>query len=113
MKTVTLQICSREEWNQRILQAFEGEPQLPTITFESPALLFKVLSGKRWDLLQVMTGAGSMTIREVARRADRDVKAVHSDVQRLLKAGILDKTEDGKVEFPFDALHVDFTLRAA
>ena len=113
MNTVTLQVCSREEWNQRILQAFEGEPQLPTLTFESPALLFKILSGKRWDLLQIMTSAGPMTIREAARRVGRDVKAVHSDIQGLLKAGILDKTEDGKVEFRFDALHVDFTLRAA
>ncbi|MFO7884657.1 MAG: transcriptional regulator [Desulfobacteraceae bacterium] len=113
MKVLTLQISTKNEWNQQILNAFEGEVQPPTITFESPALLFKILSGKRWDLLQVMAGAGPMSIREAARHAKRDVKAVHGDVQRLLKAGIIDKTKDGKVEFPFDALHVDFTLNAA
>ena len=113
MNTVTLQVNSCEEWNQHIVQAFQGKPQQPTITFESPALLFNVLSGKRWELLQVMTGSGPMAIREVARRLERDVKAVHGDVHMLLKAGILNKTEEGKVEFPFDELHVDFTLRAA
>lgn len=113
MNTVVLQVNSREEWNQHIIQAFQGESQQPTITFESPTLLFNVLSGKRWDLLQVMTGSGPMAIREVARRLGRDVKAVHRDVHMLLKAGILNKTEEGKVEFPFDELHVDFTLRAA
>ncbi len=113
MKVLTLQISTRDEWNQQILNAFEGEVQPPTIAFESPSILFRILSGKRWDLLQVMAGVGPMGIREVARQANRDVKAVHSDIQRLLKAGIIDKTKDGKVEFPFDALHVDVTLKAA
>lgn len=31
-----------------------------------------------------MTGQGEMTIREVARRVDREVKAVHGDVQAVL-----------------------------
>ena len=43
----------------------------------------------------------------------RDVKAVHSDVQMLLNVGILQKTDKGQIEFPFDALHVDFMLKAA
>jgi hypothetical protein len=42
-----------------------------------------------------------------------DVKAVHGDVRALLHAAILRKTETGKVEFPFDAVHVDFKLQAA
>ncbi len=46
-----------------------------------------------------MAGARPMGIREVARQANRDVKAVHSDIQKLLKAGIIDKTQDGKIEF--------------
>jgi hypothetical protein len=38
---------------------------------------------------------------------------VHGDAHALLAAGILRKTEDGKIEFPFDAVHVDFLLEAA
>ena len=113
MKVLTLQISTRDEWNQQILDAFEGEVQPASITFESPALLFKILSGKRWDLLQLMAGAGPMGIREIARQSNRDVKAVYRDVQRLLKAGIVDKTKEGEILFPFDALHVDFMLKAA
>lgn len=113
MRTVTLEIASQEKIRQRFLQAFEGEPQGDFISFESPELLFKVIAGKRWGLLKVMTGAGPLTIREAARRMERDVKAVHGDVQVLLKAGILQKTENGLVVFPYDAVHVDFMLRAA
>jgi predicted transcriptional regulator len=48
----------------------------------------------------------------VARRVGRDVKAVHGDVTALLHAGILDQAEAGVV-FPYDAVHVDFTLTNA
>lgn len=113
MRTVTLGVASREKINKRLLKAFEGKRQGTFISFKSPALLFKVLSGKRWELLKVMTGSGPMSIREAARRLDRDVKAVHGDVHVLLKAGILQKTAKGQIEFPFDAVHVDFMLQAA
>jgi len=113
MKSVTLEVSSREKINSRLLRAFDGEAQGQFLSFESPELLFKVISGKRWDLLKIMTGAGAMTIREAARRMGRDVKAVHGDVQALLKAGILQKTEKGQIIFPYDAVHVDFILKAA
>ena len=113
MRTVTLGISSREKINKRLLEAFKGKPQGTFISFESPALLFKVLSGNRWDLLKVMTGAGPMSIREAARRLSRDVKAVHGDIHVLLNAGILQKTDNGQIQFPFDAVHVDFMLQAA
>jgi predicted transcriptional regulator len=113
MRTVTLGISSREEANRRFLRSCEGEPQGVFISFESAALLFKVLTGKRWELLDMMTGAGPMTLREAARRLGRDVKAVHGDVHALLDVGILQKTDNGRIEFPFDAVCVNFTLKAA
>ena len=113
MHTVTLEVSSREEANQRFLRAFEGESQGEIISFETPALLFKVLTQKRWELLSMMTGAGPITLREAARRVERDVKAVHGDVHALLNAGILQKTEDGRIVFPFDAVRVNFVLQAA
>jgi predicted transcriptional regulator len=113
MRTVTLAVSPREKINRRFLSAFDGEPQGSFISFESPELLFKVISGKRWDLLKVMTGAGPMTIREAARRLERDVKAVHGDVQALLKAGLLQKDDNGRIIFPYDVVHVDFMLQAA
>jgi predicted transcriptional regulator len=40
------------------------------------------------------------------------VKAVHGDVQTLLNCGVLDKTEDGKIVLPYDAVKVEFLLKA-
>jgi predicted transcriptional regulator len=113
MRTVTLEVSSREEANRRLLRAFEGQPQGAFISFETPALLFKVLTQKRWELLSALTGVGPLTLREAARRVERDVKAVHGDVHALLSAGLLQKTAEGQILFPFDAVRVNFVLKAA
>ena len=71
------------------------------------------MTAKRWELIRMMTGAGPLTIREAARRVDRDVKGVHGDVHILLNAGILRKTEESLIIFPYDAIHVNVMLHAA
>src|SRR5512139_2321946 len=83
------------------------------ISFASPEVLWKVLTAKRWELLKALCGAGPVSIREAARRVDRDVKAVHADVTALLLAGVLDRTESGQIEFPYEAVKVEFMLEAA
>ncbi len=114
MKTVTIDVRPLADTLGDFNLAWKsGKASAPRISFESPELLFKVLSGKRWELLNAMTGAGAMSIREAARRVERDVKAAHGDVTALLNAGILSKTDDGMIVFPYDAIHVDFMLKAA
>jgi predicted transcriptional regulator len=112
MTSVTLSIASREEVSRRAAAAFRGEAQGAHISFNSVDLLWQTLTKKRWQILRAMTGQGALSIREVARRVGRDVKAVHGDVTALLHAGILDQAEAGVV-FPYDAVHVDFTLTKA
>jgi predicted transcriptional regulator len=111
--TVTLSVASREGLAQRALAAFGGKMQGSHISFASADLLWQTLTRKRWELLQAMTGAGPMSIREAARRVARDVKAVHSDISALIAAGIVERTEEGSVVFPYDGVHVDFVFGRA
>lgn len=113
MKIVTLEVASSADVKRRAMEAFRGRKQQARISFATPELLWKVLTAKRWDLLKVLAGQGPLAIREIARRLGRDVKAVHADVHALLDAGVLDRVDDGKIVFRFDAVHVDFTLHAA
>ena len=110
---MTLDVAVRDEVTRRALEAFHGKRQRARISFATPELLFRLLTAKRWELIRSMTGAGPLTIREAARRVGRDVKAVHGDVHALLGAGVLQKTDDGLVVFPFDAIRVDVMLSAA
>ena len=43
----------------------------------------------------------------------RDIKAVHTDLTALLAAGVLTRTAAGRVEFPYEAVKVEFLLQAA
>ena len=113
MNTVTIGVSSIKNAQRRTADALRGKRQGAYISFASEDLLWKTLTPKRWALLKIMAGQGALAIREVARRAGRDVRAVHSDIQTLLRSGILDRDDDGRVKFAYDAIHVDFILRAA
>jgi predicted transcriptional regulator len=108
---LTLSVASREEVTRRALAAMAGADQGAHLSFENVEQLWRTLSPKRWDILKAMTGQGELSIRDVARRVGRDVKAVHSDVTGLILAGVIERGARG-VCFPYDAVHVDFTLQA-
>jgi predicted transcriptional regulator len=115
MNTVVLEVRSFKETladASRAMKTGRAEREA-RISFATPELLWEVLTAKRWELLKALRGAGSISIREAARRVGRDVKAVHGDVTALLEAGILSRASDGGIEFPFDAVKVEFLLRAA
>ncbi|MFZ3209129.1 MAG: transcriptional regulator [Geobacteraceae bacterium] len=115
MKTVTLDVQTPADSMADFARAWKtGKPQKSArLSFATPELLWRVLTPKRWELLKVLCGAGPVSIREAARRAGRDVKAVHSDVTALLNAGVLNREDDGRIIFPFEAVKVEFMLKAA
>ena len=115
MKTVTLDVRSSSDAMTDFSHAWKrGKAQRSArISFTAPELVWQVLTAKRWELLKALCGAGPVSIREAARRVDRDVKAVHGDITALLSAGVLSRAEGGGVEFPFEAVKVEFLLHAA
>ncbi len=115
MNTVVLEVSTLAETLDDVARAMQSghAEQEARIAFATPELLWRVLSAKRWQLIKILCGAGPVSIREAARRLERDVKAVHGDVTALLNAGVLNRTDAGKIEFPFQAVKVEFLLRAA
>ena len=115
MKTVTLDVRTPADSIAEFTRVWKtGKPQKSArISFATPELLWRVLTAKRWELIKVLCGAGPVSIREAARRVGRDVKAVHGDVTALLNAGILDRTDKGRIVFPYEAVKVEFLLHAA
>jgi predicted transcriptional regulator len=109
---VTIGIASLDEVKDRLAAAFRGEPQGSHISFLTVDQMWKTLSPKRTSILRTMAGQGELSIREIARRVGRDVKAVHGDVHALLSAGIIDRAGKGVV-FPYDGVRVEFELGLA
>ncbi len=115
MNTVILGVRSLDDSLETFRQVWRTGRRQPAarINFATPELLWQVLTAKRWEILKAMCGQGPLTIRAIAHRVGRDIKPVHADIQALTLAGVLDKTEQGRAIFPYDTIHVDFTLKAA
>jgi predicted transcriptional regulator len=109
---VTVGVSSLDEAKDRLAAAFRGELQGNRISFLSVEQMWKTLSPKRTEILRAMTGQNELSIREVARRVGRDVKAVHGDVHALLAAGVVERAGRGVI-FPYDGVRVDFMLGMA
>ena len=89
--------------------SYQGE----VLNFETPAQFFGQLSEKRWDIVRTAQGKGEMSVRELARVVDRDVKRVHDDIVILADLGLLERTEGGGVTCPYTSMHIDMYLQAA
>ena len=107
----TLTITMSPDWRAALRQAGEAAQadsyQGETLNFESPGALFGRLTERRWALVTALLGQGAMGVRELARRAGRDVKRVHEDVQVLAELGLVERDAAGGVLCPFADVHID------
>lgn len=65
------------------------------LVFESWDALARVLTGKRVELLRYVHRHRVTSVRALAKALGRDYSNVHSDVQALLNAGLIEAGEDG------------------
>lgn len=88
---------------------YQGE----VLNFESPGQFFGQLSEKRWEIVRAAQGRGELSVRELSRAVERDVKRVHEDVVILAELGLLERTASGGVLCPYSSMHIDMYLKAA
>jgi predicted transcriptional regulator len=118
MKKATIRIqrnvnAALEKMGERFVKAWKaGESAGDTLAFESPAALFRVLTPKRWELIERLQELGPSSVRGLARELGRDVKRVHEDVGVLIECGLVARIADGEVDVPYDVIRVEFDLRA-
>ena len=111
----TLTITTNPDWQAALravgkraeARSYRGE----VLNFETAGSFFGKLTERRWALMHILQGRGHMTIRELSRRAGRDVRRVHDDVGVLAELGLVERTESGGVECPFASVHIDMKLK--
>jgi predicted transcriptional regulator len=79
------------------------------LAFESWDALARVLTGKRMVLLRYVRHHKVTSVRALAKALKRDYSNVHSDVQALTAAGLLDTT-DGGVRADYDAIETRIAI---
>ena len=107
MKTFSIRIQSLDDAlaeTSRVWRAAESGKRGRAsvgIGFASYEDMHRILTPKRLEIVRTLAGNAPMSIREIARRVERDFKGVHSDVVALANAGVISRTEDG-VSFPYE-----------
>ncbi|WP_229263263.1 HVO_A0114 family putative DNA-binding protein [Duganella dendranthematis] len=106
MKTVKIEVRSAAEAMDDVIRTVASGCPMPyaTLTFISQELLLQVLTEKRLQILHQLCGTSPMPVKELASRLDRDVKAVHDDVDALLNAGVVDRKRGGAISLPYDEI---------
>jgi predicted transcriptional regulator len=117
----TLKICIEPDTDAALARAgqafvaawksagYAGE----TISFESPAALFRLLSPTRWSVLSALQSRGNSGLRELARHMGRDPSSVLRDVNALMERGLIEKDEAGRLFVPYARIHTEFDLAKA
>ena len=59
-----------------------GEYQVEEFVFDSTDTLFRAITPRRWELMDVLQRRSPMSLRALARDLGRDIKNVHADVGR-------------------------------
>lgn len=82
------------------------------ITFPDLSALLSVLTPKRWELLRNLRSAGPASVRALALRLKRDYKRVHTDVEALEVAGLIERDSARRVCVAWDAVDASLNLAA-
>ena len=83
-----------------------------TYSFPTWEALHRLLTPERLAIVQAMAGQGALEISEIAKRTQRDLQDVQSDVDMLVDSGVIDRAK-GRVLFPYDRIHFDLEIEAA
>ena len=79
------------------------------LSFESWDALTRVLTGKRLELLRYVHRHKVASVRALAKALGRDYSNVHTDVQALKAAGLIDATTQG-IHAGYDAIDTKIAI---
>lgn len=98
---------------QQMIDAEAGKPLNFRLSFESAKSLFSELTPARLDLLDTLSRLGACSVYALSKAAERNYSNVHADVSRLEELGLIERTEDGQISVPFEAVEIFMPLAKA
>lgn len=76
------------------------------LSFESTRMLFSELTPARMELIDTLCRVGPCSVYALAKAAKRNYSNVHTDVARLEKLGLIERTDEGQVSVPYESVEI-------
>ena len=92
--------------SRQVADARKGRPPDFRLSFESARSLFAELTPARLDLLDSLRRVGPCSIYALAKAAERNYSNVHTDVSRLEELGLIERSEEGAISVPYEAVEI-------
>ena len=92
------------------IQRGEPTPSYFGVSFGEIGQMLAAFTPKRWELIAMLREAGPLSVAELARRLERNVKNVHTDVAQLIEWMAVERGDDGLVSVPWSEIVVDMKL---
>ncbi|MGN6490170.1 MAG: HVO_A0114 family putative DNA-binding protein [Devosia sp.] len=106
---VEVRSSEQQDKDARARPAAEGDTQQRLI-FPTYELFHQMLPPVRLAILEALVALPPMSVGELAERLGREVQAVEKDIASMASEGIVDLDEAGNIDFPFDKIHVEFSV---
>ena len=122
MPTLKVTVNERDRLDQRTRQRIKAAQEgrdlnevQPVLNVSSYAELSRLLSPKNLELLETISEHELASIRETARRVDRDYKQVHQNLTELEDIGVIEFEGGGsgrpkKPLLAYDGLEIDLSF---
>jgi predicted transcriptional regulator len=95
---------------QQLAPARQGITPDFRLSFGSARSLFAELTPARLDLLDTLRRVGPCSVYALAKTAARNYSNVHTDALRLQELVLIERSEDGSISVPFEAVEIPVPL---
>ena len=82
------------------------------LNFEDLSMLLSILTPRRLEMLKTLRQQSLSSVRALSKNLNRDYKNVHTDVQALEGVGLLERSEEGALQVPWDIIGAHLRLVA-
>ena len=82
------------------------------LNFQDLRMLLSILTPRRLEVLQTLRRQSLASVRALSKKLGRDYKNVYTDVQALEGVGLLERTEEGALQVPWDIIDAHLRLVA-
>jgi predicted transcriptional regulator len=107
MRVLTIDVASDTQWQNRTAGFFsDNNPERTYISFSKPVNIIRLMSVKRFQIVQLLMGQGTRSVEAIAAKLGRNRLMVERDLEILLESEVIERDRAHRYYFEFAAIRI-------